>query len=239
MEGRSVILAIAALLLHVPAVPQNSLPKTSSVALVAENSSPDAAGGDPADSEPVAAGSSAASQPAEPVVLSTRLAERPVVAVAFEPGRLIPTPVAPASPEPEPAAPAAMPMPEPLPASPAPAAFIATLPTPVRTPEQAKRAKQLWLGLSIAQHSAAVFDAWSTRRVVSSGDGQELNPLLHPFAGNASLYVVTQVTPVLLDFASRRMMNSHHDWERRTWWVPQSLSAAMSFVSGVHNLGVH
>jgi hypothetical protein len=222
-----VILAIAALFLNLPAVPQSSLPRVSSLALITESSALDPAGADP-----VAGGSSAAREPTSPVVLSTRLADRPAVAVAFEPGRLTPTPVAPASPEP---AAAAF---DPLPSSPAPAAFIASLPAPERTSEQEKRRKRLWLGLSTAQHSAAAFDAWSTRRVLSSGEGQELNLLLRPFAGNASLYAAIQVTPVLLDFVSRRMMNSRHEWERRTWWMPQGLSTAMSLASGVHNLGV-
>lgn len=109
----------------------------------------------------------------------------------------------------------------------------------MRTPEQQQRLKHMWIGLGIAEHSAAAFDAWSTRRVVSSGDGRELNPLLHPFAGNASLYAAIQVTPLLLDYVSRRMMNSHREWERRTWWMPQSLSTALSLAGGIHNLGVH
>jgi hypothetical protein len=225
-----VILAIAALLLHVPAVPQNSLPRISSVALVTESAAVNSAGSDPAGSEPVAA----SSQPGSPVVLSTRLADQPLIAVAYEPGRLIPTPIAPASPEPAAAAPEPL-----LPFSPAPAAFISSTPTPGNTPQQEKRRKQLWIGLGIAEHSAAAFDAWTTRRVVSSGDGQELNPLLRPFAGNASLYAAIQVTPLVLDFVSRRMMSSHREWERRTWWVPQGLSTAMSLAAGVHNLGVH
>ena len=109
----------------------------------------------------------------------------------------------------------------------------------VRSREQEQRRKRLWLGLSIAQSSAATFDAWTTRRVISSGEGQELNPMLRPFAGNASLYAAIQVTPLLLDYVSRHMMNSRHGWERHTWWVPQSLGTAMSLASGVHNLGVH
>ncbi len=116
--------------------------------------------------------------------------------------------------------------------------MIASSPAEVRNREQEQRRKRLWLGLGIAQSSAAAFDAWSTRRVISSGDGQELNPMLRPFAGNASLYAAIQVTPVLLDYLSRRMMNSRHQWERRTWWMPQGLGTAMSLASGVHNLGV-
>jgi hypothetical protein len=66
-----------------------------------------------------------------------------------------------------------------------------------------------------------------------------MDPLMRPFAGNASLYAAIQVGPVLLEYLGRRMMNSQHGWERRTWWVPQTLGAAMNLASGVHNLGVH
>ncbi len=102
------------------------------------------------------------------------------------------------------------------------------------------RREREWLALSIAQHGAAGFDAWSTRRVLSSLPGaQEMKPLLRPFAGNASMYLAVQVAPTILDFVSRRMMNSSHAWMRHTWWVPQAVGAAMSIGSGVHNLGVY
>jgi hypothetical protein len=94
------------------------------------------------------------------------------------------------------------------------------------------------MGLAIAQHSAAAFDAWSTRRAISSGRAQELNPMLKPFAGNASIYAATQVGPTVLDYVGRRMLNSRHGWMRHTWWLPQVLGTAASLAGGVHNLGV-
>jgi hypothetical protein len=100
--------------------------------------------------------------------------------------------------------------------------------------------KREWLALSIAAHSAAGFDAWTTRKVLSSvPNSQESNPLLRPFAGNASMYVAVQVAPTILDYLSRRMMNSRHDVLRNTWWLPQAVSAVVSVASGVHNLGVY
>lgn len=96
-----------------------------------------------------------------------------------------------------------------------------------------------WIALAIAEHSAAAFDAWSTRRALSTGDARELNPTLRPFASNSSLYAATQVGPALLDFVSRRMMSSQRHWERRTWWILQTVSAATSFASGAHNLTIH
>jgi len=102
-----------------------------------------------------------------------------------------------------------------------------------------KLRRREWLALSIAQHSAAAFDAWSTRHVISSGQGRELNPTLRPFAGNGSLYAIVQVGPIAFDYLGRRMMTSQHHWVRRTWWIPQAVSMAMSLASGAHNLSVH
>ena len=105
--------------------------------------------------------------------------------------------------------------------------------------EENRRNQRTWLGLVIAEHSAATFDAWSTRHAITAAGAQELNPLLKPFAKNASLYVAIQVTPVLMDFAARKMMYSHHSWVRRMWWAPQSVSFVGSLFCGAHNLSVH
>jgi hypothetical protein len=95
-----------------------------------------------------------------------------------------------------------------------------------------------WLALTIAQHSAATFDAWSTRQAISSGRAQELDPVLRPFAGNASLYAAVQVGPLLFDYLGRRMMASQHVWMRRTWWIPQVLSTTAFFFGGAHNMSI-
>jgi len=150
-------------------------------------------------------------------------------ATAFMPGRLVPEPVA-------------------LVANPQPVSgFVATpgAGAPV-APIHSSRARiiemssrRVWLGLSVAEHSTAAFDAWSTRRVLSQGYGYETNPLLRPFAGNASLYAAIQVSPAIIDYLSHRMMTSGHGWMRHTWWIPQVVSTAISVSSGVHNLGVY
>ncbi len=95
--------------------------------------------------------------------------------------------------------------------------------------------RRKWLALSIAEHSAATFDAWSTRRLISTGQYEELNPTLRPFAGNSSLYAAIQVAPLAFDYLSRRMMTSQHAWLRHTWWIPQALSTAVSLGSGAYN----
>jgi hypothetical protein len=169
----------------------------------------------------------AAKTEAAPVADSDNTDGRVQIATAFMPARLTPEPVALVA--------------DPVPAS----AFVSTAAgrpaiAPVRSkivPE--RRDRRMWLGLSIAAHGAATFDAWSTRRVISSGYGHEENPLLRPFAGNASMYVAVQVGPAICDLLSRKMMTSRHSWIRHTWWVPQVASAAVSISSGIHNLGVY
>jgi hypothetical protein len=100
------------------------------------------------------------------------------------------------------------------------------------------RQRKLWYGLVIAGHSAAAFDAWSTRRAISGGYGTEANPLLRPFANSGALYAATQVSPAVMDFLGKRMMTSRHPWVRRMWWVPQTAGFGFSVAAGVHNVGV-
>jgi hypothetical protein len=158
--------------------------------------------------------------------------------VAFAPGRLVAEPIvattaAPSAPAANPGSPVAI---EPAPIV---RTYRPTYGAPIKAVSD-RRQNREWLALSIAAHSAAGFDAWSTRRVISSvPNAQEMNPFLRPFAGNASMYAAVQVAPTILDYLSRRMMHSRHDFLRNTWWLPQAVSAVVSVSSGVHNLGVY
>jgi hypothetical protein len=192
------ILAIAALLLQIPAIPQNSISTVSTApAETTEPAAPDTT---------TKAVSSDRNEPVKPAPAS----ESPTSEELSKGPDLS-----------------------------ARGAFAA----PVSLSPLQDRSKKLrpreWLALSIAQHSAATFDAWSTRHAISSGQAQELNPMLRPFAGNASLYAVVQVGPVLFDYLGRRMMTSQHGWARRTWWIPQAVSTAVLLASGAHNLSAH
>ena len=102
-----------------------------------------------------------------------------------------------------------------------------------------RRNQLIWRGLVIASSGAATFDAWTTRHAITTAGAQELNPMLKPFAGNASLYAAIQIGPVLMDYVSRRMMYSRHSWVRRMWWAPQAASIASSLFCGAHNLSYH
>jgi hypothetical protein len=180
------LLAIAALLMHVPAVPQNSI--SIAATTVADLSS----------------------------------------SVAFTPGLIVPESVSPAI---------VLPTPQSLPL-PAARGFVTPIYRAPAKPRYEQSSRGLWLTLSITQYGAVTFDAWSTRRAISLGQGQEQNLLLKPFAGNASLYAAIQVGPTVLDYVGRRMMKSQHGWARHAWWLPQALGTAVSIASGVHNLGV-
>jgi len=98
--------------------------------------------------------------------------------------------------------------------------------------------RRMFVSLGIAAHSAAAFDAWTTRRAISAGGAREVNPLLRPFAGNASLYAAIQVGPTIMDYVGKKMMYSRHRWVRRMWWLPQTASMASSLVVGARNLQV-
>jgi len=94
-----------------------------------------------------------------------------------------------------------------------------------------------WIALSIAQHAAAAFDAYSTRDAISRG-AVEQDPLMRPFANSPAIYAAIQAGPVALDFVARHMQRSDNNFMRRTWWVPQSVSTGMFLFSGIHNIHV-
>jgi hypothetical protein len=102
---------------------------------------------------------------------------------------------------------------------------------PVPTPRQQK----LWYTFMAVGHSAAAFDAYSTRRAISGNYGTEGNPLLRPFSHSNAIYAATQVSPAVMDYVGRRMMTSSHPTLRRFWWVPQVAGASLSFGAGMHN----
>lgn len=104
--------------------------------------------------------------------------------------------------------------------------------------EEQRHKEHEWIALSIAAHSAAAFDAWSTRHAITTYGAQELDPLYKPFANNGSIYAVIQVGPAIMDYVAKRMMYSRNNFVRRMWWVPQTASMVSSVASGGHNLTV-
>jgi len=126
-------------------------------------------------------------------------------------------------------------------ADPTPEPMMVPVLKPVINKEQpvvSARQVRIWQALVLSQHSAAMFDAWSTRKALTSGNGYERNPLLRPFAQSATIYPATQAVPFALDFLSYRMMRSKHPLLRRTWWLPQAVSMAGSAWCGTRNLHV-
>jgi hypothetical protein len=97
--------------------------------------------------------------------------------------------------------------------------------------------RKAWLVLSIAEHSAATFDAYSTRLAVSRG-ANEADPMMQPFAHSPAIYGAIQVGPLVLDYAARRMERSQHGLLRKTWWVPQTAATGLFLFSGAHNMSV-
>jgi hypothetical protein len=110
---------------------------------------------------------------------------------------------------------------------------------PVLTrPRETPRQRKMWYALTIASHTGAAFDAWSTHRAVVGGFGQEANPFLRPFAHSNAIYAATQASPAVMDYIGKRMMTSRDPWVRKLWWVPQLAGTGMSFFSGAHNVSL-
>jgi hypothetical protein len=127
--------------------------------------------------------------------------------------------------------------PDPITPNPAAQPFRPVKPVFTR-PRETPRQGKIWYGLTLAGHSGAAFDAWSTHRAVAGGYGQEANLMLRPFANSNAIYAATQVSPVFMDFLGKRMMVSRHGWVRKFWWVPQAAGASLSFASGSHNVAI-
>ncbi len=100
------------------------------------------------------------------------------------------------------------------------------------------RQRKIWYALSAAGHAGAAFDAWSTRRAITSGAGSEMNPMLRPFSHSNTLYAAMQASPFLMDFLGKKMMTSQRGWLRKMWWLPQAAGAGTSFAAGGHNVSV-
>ena len=98
--------------------------------------------------------------------------------------------------------------------------------------------KKVWWALTAVSAGAAAFDAWSTKRAVTGGYGNEANPLLRPFARSNSIYAATQVSPLLMDFIGRKMMTSRHNLIHKLWWVPQMAGTNISVSAAIHNVSV-
>jgi hypothetical protein len=103
-------------------------------------------------------------------------------------------------------------------------------------PGAVRKSNRPWATLVVAQHAAATFDAWSTRRALSHPGRSEGDPLMRPFANSGAIYGAIQVGPVILDYVGRRMSRSQHNWVRKLWWVPQSAATVGFMFSGVHNV---
>jgi hypothetical protein len=102
-------------------------------------------------------------------------------------------------------------------------------------PDEVVRTNRPWLALSLVQHGAATFDAWSTRRAISQGR-LETDPLLKPFASSSALYGAMQIGPGLLDIVSHRMYRSQKSWVRKLWWVPQAAATVGFVFAGSSNM---
>ena len=108
---------------------------------------------------------------------------------------------------------------------------------PVHYDAETLPSRKKWLILALAEHGAAAFDAYATRDAISHG-AHESDPFLRPVANSNGIYAVIQICPLLLDYTSHKMQRSPNNFERHTWWMPQSVGTVVYLLSGVHDLQV-
>jgi hypothetical protein len=114
-------------------------------------------------------------------------------------------------------------------------AFTGSVKPAARGPFETPRQRKIWWTLVAAGHSAAVFDAYTTRRAISGNYGTEGDPFMRPFSHSNAMYAATQASPAILDFVGRRMMTSRRESLRRLWWLPQTVGVSTSILAAVHN----
>ena len=108
-------------------------------------------------------------------------------------------------------------------------------PVPLLPAQERGKRTHIWIGLSLGQHAAATFDAWSTRRGISQGSFEEKNRFLFPFSESPFLYAAIQVVPLGLDYAGWLMINSDSSWLHRYWWLPQTASTVLHLAASTYN----
>lgn len=106
-----------------------------------------------------------------------------------------------------------------------------------RTSVEQIPSRRSWLVLSLAQSSAATFDAYETRHAVENG-AHEVDPFMRPFAGSSGIYAAIQICPLVLDYTARHMQRSENPVIRHTWWLPQALGTGVYLFSGTHDMHV-
>ena len=210
------LLALAVILMQVPAVPAPAAPVNfTSSAVISVAAAPETKAetkSDTKEGEKKSADSKESSAPAGIVtpVFTSRSN------VSYEPGQTVVTPIDNVIPD----APGTFSS-SVLPGGAAPVLSVAQMKK--RHPEAAGiGVPKMWFVLGAVEHGAATFDAWSTRRNIETGMMHEADPIMRPFANSNAMYAAVQVAPVLFDLLSKQMLRNSHSWVRKSWWVPQS-----------------
>src|SRR2546427_5259170 len=85
-----------------------------------------------------------------------------------------------------------------LPAAPA-QPFLPVKPVYTR-PRETHRQRVIWYSLAVAGHSGAAFDAWSTKRAVTGGDGQEAKPVFRALSELHANFAAAPGEPPVLEY---------------------------------------
>lgn len=110
-------------------------------------------------------------------------------------------------------------------------------------PQEASHFRARWLALSLAGQAAAFADVKTTLNL-----HHEYSYFFNeddPFARDIvalpvpAYIAVTAAMSSIISVAGFQMHKSSHRWERRMWWIPQTVQIAISTGSALHNAGEH
>jgi hypothetical protein len=94
-----------------------------------------------------------------------------------------------------------------------------------------------WISLTLANHAVAAFDAATTRRSIMFGNHED-DPLDQPFVNSNSLYLVTQIGPLIPDALGYWMLRNDRKWVRHIWWLPQMAYIFFNGWNAIHNVRI-
>jgi len=106
-------------------------------------------------------------------------------------------------------------------------------------PHVAKRIPASWLALSLAGQAAALADVKTTLTLRNGNPGfTDEDPIARPIVNDlpTPAYVtVAMAFTSVISVVGFEMHKSPHRWERRIWWIPQTVQIAINAGCSLHN----
>jgi len=102
-----------------------------------------------------------------------------------------------------------------------------TTENPAKEPATEKSHDGTWLALSVATYTMALGDAAQTS-YYKGPHALEVNPIARPFVNlpAPAYFALAGIATTGTNYLAYRMKHSRHRWERRIWWLPQTMQIA-------------